>query len=318
MSQLKQIAAENQSLLFEEGPWRCHGPFLNWKVVESPWGLYAVEFTLCLSVPPSPIAATGPVFYALVAEANFNASGSRSFPDDCWIEPPRLICDSVPLEAKLRLWVRGGNSYATKVCSEIARGLAFSESLCRKDYCISRFSITSIRDAVAEHAWDLTEPLTAVNAASIDLGAQRVLEAGEATIQFEYPMRMLRPPEQQLPGHRFFDKEFFDIVRFTNSIVRRSGGLPPPNHYPSVISSNLEWKELGYGNASSRKVFGGVVGHVRLRGGDVAFWRALVLGQITGAGELTRMGFGRYSILATPKRTVGDVSLIEFLQRSVV
>ncbi|RPI19851.1 MAG: CRISPR system precrRNA processing endoribonuclease RAMP protein Cas6 [Ignavibacteriae bacterium] len=140
------------------------------------------------------------------------------------------------------------------------------------------------------------------------------------------PLRMVR--EYPVPGHKYFDREYFDIRQFLKLLYYRVKRLsilcgnsvdecdPSLEFLHCAVNYiNLMWLDMPY----TSKTLGGVSGKVKFTAELSADLKLLLwFGQFINNGNNTSFGFGKNSVTNIPGYNVSELSPYEtFLAKAV-
>ena len=145
------------------------------------------------------------------------------------------------------------------------------------------------------------------------------------TLRLLSPLRIQRETPEK--GHRFFDKEHFDVSRFLMMLFRRfkiiaelfapeiTRNLNVKLPEVKLIDKNLMWVDMPY----TSKTLGGVIGKVTFSvelNEDLKY--LLWFGQLMQVGNNVAFGFGKYSIENQSDFLINDITRCEsFLEKSL-
>lgn len=145
------------------------------------------------------------------------------------------------------------------------------------------------------------------------------------TIRLLSPLRMLRETPEK--GHRYFDKDLFDVNRFIMLLFRRFKRIAELFEpyiardlnikLPDVklTEKNLMWVDMPY----TSKTLGGVIGKVTFSVKLNEELKCLLwFGQLMQVGNNVAFGFGKYSVENHPDFFFNDITRYEsFLEKSL-
>lgn len=269
-----------------------------------PATLFALEHTIRIIEPSTSRGFMGPTLYACVAEAFHLTGEARAVPPHMWIE--------APCSFSLHLFATG-DSFSFQIFAieniyrDVARDFAtLDKGLRQLGSLQSRTGFLGgnfeLCDKKAAQEFQVSEILSLLT--DKPTTGREFESKTRIRIRFKSMLRIRHATSNMVLGHHFLDKRCFCVKAFMLAIQRRMRLLGifyaiPEGDLDAVqlVQNKLLWLETSYGSGKSRKVFGGAVGEIVLENVCVSVLKLLKCGMWTGAGELTRMGFGRYEFV---------------------
>ena len=250
----------------------------------------------------------GPIVYATLAEAvSRSTSAPAALPEDLWIVLPEVTPRRLEPGEFLQFGVtmlRASSIDAAREIGLISEGLdAVGSHGAPKTVLGGNFEVVD-RPSLISNSAPHQNRWHEIQACKVEENSRFILAAGRVQIRFVTPLRLCRELSKCTSGHRFIDAEYFSLEQLWKGIQRRlkGFGLDPCNtadvmEQPGIVSSKkVEWIETSYGDARSRKFFGGIYGFVEVTDFHPEVAKLLAWGRHIGVGELTRFGFGRFDV----------------------
>ena len=252
----------------------------------------------------------GPAIYATLSEAWMRATGTPpQLPANMWVEASGPWNANVKRREPLQFVIstlQKSSSSANELLQLLYTGIR-SVGACGLNRSLlgGNFELTKLANLATGLTLANDETVLGVSLHELCENMDRDGHCQNVRIQIESPLRLQRKSLDIVPGHRYLDSGFFPIDRFVTSIsqrlmhlgVIRSIDRKTRLQYPSLTVKKLRWREVRYGHKNNRKSFGGVTGVLCAEMVSAEVYRLMSLGQYFGVGELTRFGFGRYTIV---------------------
>lgn len=272
----------------------------------APLRVFRLRVVLDATAPVKLHSFHGPAVYALLAAASGRSRGiAPALPDGLMPDVPEQcrvrIGRGEPYAFGLTLLAADPAAAAGVVRPLLAGLAALGDSAGpRRPAWGGNFRVAAVEDLVA--GGPLADAPVPIDSTVFDHEAAALADHPRLTLRFTTPLRVARPKSKSVPGHGFYDRDYFDpaafLVRQWNRLAALGfvAGDPPPTDGVTVVENRLVWLDVSYGFATDRKRLGGVAGWVGLDGVPAAWRRELAVGQYVRAGLNTRFGFGAYRV----------------------
>ena len=166
------------------------------------------------------------LIYALLASAWGRALGRDAvLPDGIMLDAPDVGRTSVapgdPFGIGMTIIAEGPDEAADRLRMTVKGLQEHGRAQAIPGQVLSgNFTLSQVEDLVAGKPWEGRTPLRALGLEQIHLEVQRVCDAGEVTLRFGSPLRMMRPRPHRSRGRECFDGEYFDAGLFIFRALR--------------------------------------------------------------------------------------------------